>query len=184
MILAPLLVICLVFMPFVLKILYSDDFLGANLYISWACLGMALRFGSWIVSFLIVAKADSKVFIIIEFVTCIYSIILNLVGYNLWGMQGLGIAFVLTYILYFIHVFIVAKRRYEFSFNKEFKECFSIQLLLIIGCMVLVLLTDGIIKYSVGLLFIDVSGFLGLRGLNRRMDFVTALKKISRKNDD
>lgn len=183
MILAPLLVICLVFMPFVLKILYSEDFLDANLYISWACLGMAFKFGSWIVSFLIVAKADSKVFIIIELIACLYSIILNLIGYKLWGLQGLGIAFVLTYILYFIHVFIVARRRYEFYFNNGFLMCYGVQLLLIIGSLVLVLLTDGIIKFTIGLLFIFVSSFLGIRGLNQRMDIVTLIKQIAKKDD-
>ena len=36
MILAPMLTCCLVFMPYVLQLLYSDRFLAANEYISWA----------------------------------------------------------------------------------------------------------------------------------------------------
>lgn len=76
MILAPMLTFCLVFMPFVLNILYSDRFLAANEYISWACLGMILRFGSWVISFMFVAKAESKLFIKVELAANLYYLIL------------------------------------------------------------------------------------------------------------
>ena len=39
MILAPMLTCCILFMPFVLKILYSDSFIDANEYITWGMFG-------------------------------------------------------------------------------------------------------------------------------------------------
>ena len=80
MILAPMLTICLVFMPFVLKILYSDRFLAANEYISWACLGMMLRLSSWVISFLFVAKAESKLFMINELSANLYYLVFSLIA--------------------------------------------------------------------------------------------------------
>lgn len=177
MILAPLLTICLVFMPFVLRILYSDAFLEANQYISWACLGMLLRLCSWVISFLFVAKAESKLFMVNEFAFCLYSLILNIAGYKLWGLQGIGTAFALTYAIYFSQVYIIARRRYGFRFSQAFINCYGVQLFLVIGCLTLVLTTDSILKYSIGSLIILISGILSLRGLNQRMDINSIIKQ-------
>lgn len=176
MILAPLLVICLVFMPFVLRVLYSNDFLAANLYITWACLGMALRFASWIISFLFVAKADSKLFIVNELSGCVYSVFFNILGYNICGLQGLGIAFALSYFVYFIQVYLISHKRYGFNFSREFIKCYGAHLFLIAGVLVLVLITDGAIKYSLGIFFIAISIYVGARGLNQRLDLISIFK--------
>lgn len=177
MILAPLLTICLVFMPFVLKILYSDEFLAANQYISWACLGMILRFGSWIVSYLFIAKADSKIFMINELSTCLYAPILNIIGYKFGGLQGIGVAFALFYLIYFIQVCLITRKRYNFRFSKAFLKCYGMQLVMVIGCLIMVLLTDGLIRFFVGALFILASTFLSLRGLNQRMDILSFINQ-------
>lgn len=177
MILAPLLIICLVFMPFMLKMLYSDEFLEANQYISWACVGMLLRLGSWVISFLFVAKAESKLFMVNEFVSCLYSLILNIVGYKLWGLQGIGAAFALTYVIYFSQVYIIARKRYGFRFSQAFIESYGVQLFLVIGCLILVLITDNQLKYSIGSLIILISGILSLRGLNQRIDLLSFIRQ-------
>ena len=172
MILAPLLIICLVFMPFVLKMLYSEEFLAANLFISWAYLGMLLRLGSWIISFMFVAKADSKMFIINEFASCVYTLLFNICGYKIWGLQGVGVAFALSYFVYFIQVYLIAKNRYSFQFSIDFIKTYGVQMILIVGCLLLIIKTDGILKYSMGILFILLSGLIGLYGLNKRMDIL------------
>ena len=177
MILAPLLTICLVFMPFVLKILYSDEFIAANQYISWACLGMLLRLGSWVIGFLFIAKAESKLYIVNELCANVYFLLLYIIGYKYWGLCGIGAAFALAYAIYFIQVYFVARKRYEFTFSREFTVCYGSQIALVVGCLILVLFTDGLLKYSVGCLFILLSIFFGIRDLNKRMDILGMLKQ-------
>ena len=181
MILAPMLTICLVFMPFVLKLLYSDRFLAANDYITWACLGMMLRFASWIISFLFVAKAESKMFMINELSANLYCLIFSLVGYKLFGLMGLGIAFVLEYVLYLIQCYFIAKNRYAFMFSNSFVKCYVIQLLLIISCLIIVITFDGILKYILGCIVIAISSFCGLKGLNDTMDLFSFVKQRIKK---
>ena len=173
MILAPMLVVCLVFMPFVLQILYSEKFLVANEFISWACLGMLLRMGSWLIAYLFVAKADSKLYIINELSANLYNLIFSLLGYKYWGLTGLGVAFALEYCAYFIQVYIIARKRYGFKFSKSFIKCYGIQLLLVTICLAIVISLDGFIKYTFGVTIIFVSSFLGIKGLNRRMNLVS-----------
>lgn len=175
-ILAPLLTICLVFMPIVLNILYSEQFINANRYISWACLGMMFRLASWIISFMFVAKAESKLFMINELMGKFYNLFFSIIGYKLLGLQGIGIAFVLYYFVYFIQVYLIARNRYQFRFSTNFIRCYGIQLILVLSCLATVLLTDGITKYAIGIVLIAISCFHGFRGLNQRMDLTSAIK--------
>lgn len=177
MILAPMLTICLIFMPFVLKILYSDRFLAANEYISWACLGMMLRMASWVISFLFVAKAESKLFMINELSANLYYLVFSLIGYKTLGLVGLGIAFALEYVVYSVQCYLIAKKRYKFSFSNSFIKSYVVQLLLIITCLVIVLLLAGWLKYTIGSVIIAISCYLGLRGLNKKMDLLSFVKQ-------
>lgn len=181
MILAPMLIICLVFMPFVLKILYSDKFLAANEYISWACLGMMLRLASWVISFLFVAKAESKLFMINELSANLYYLAFSLIGYKAMGLTGLGIAFALEYIVYFIQCYLIARNRYNFSFSNSFIKCYSIQLLLIISCLIIVLTLSGWQKYITGSLIIAISCYLGIKGLNEKMELLSFVRQKIKK---
>lgn len=181
MVLAPMLAICLIFMPFVLKLLYSDQFLSTNKYISWACVGMMLRMGSWIIAYLFIAKAESKLYIINELSINILNLMFSLIGYRYWGLTGLGIAFALEYLVYFIQVYLIARKRYNFRFTNSFIKIYCIQLLLIIVCLAIVLLMDGWQKYALGFVVIAISCVFGIRGLNQRMDLFGFKKnKISK----
>lgn len=182
MILAPMLTFCLIFMPFVLRLLYSDKFLAANEYISWACLGMMLRLASWVISFLFVAKAESKLFMLNELAANMYYLIFSILGYMFFGLTGLGIAFAGGYVAYFIQVYLIAKFRYDFSFSSSFKQCYTVQLLLIVACLVMVLFLEDTMKYVLGSLIIVLSCYLGIKGLNERMDLLAVFKqRLNRK---
>ena len=181
MILAPMLTICLIFMPFILKILYSYRFIAANEYISWACLGMMLRMASWVISFLFVAKAESKLFMINELSANIYYLVFSIIGYKTLGLTGLGIAFALEYVVYFVQCYLIARKRYKFSFSNSFIKCYGIQLLLIITCLAIVLLLAGWLKYTIGSVIIAISCYLGLRRLNKKIELLSFIKQKIKK---
>lgn len=182
MILAPMLTICLVFMPFVLQLLYSDRFLAANQYISWACLGMMLRMVSWVIAFIFVAKAESRLYIINELSANLYYLVFSLLGYKFFGLTGLGIAFLLEYVVYFLQCYLIARNRYNFRFSNSFIKCYSIQLFLVTVCFIIVIFIDGWMKYLLGCTIIAVSCFLGVKELNQRMNLTEFIKnKVTRK---
>lgn len=182
MILGPMLTICLVFMPFVLKILYSDRFLAANEYISWACLGMMLRMASWVISYLFIAKAESKLYIFNELSANLYYLVFSIIGYKTLGLTGLGIAFALEYFVYFIQCYLIARNKYHFRFSKSFIKCYGSHLFLIITCLIIVLTCNGWLKYAAGSVVMAISCCLGLIGLNGKLDLFNVIKtKVSHK---
>ena len=176
--LAPLLSLCILLMPTVIRILYSDQFLAADNYIKWACLGMMFRLASWLVSYMFVAKAESKLFIINELIGNINYVWISLLGYKLGGLTGIGIAFAINYFIYFWQVFLVARYRYEFRLSGDYIKTFLIQLLLVSFCLASIMLFSGFVKYAVSSVFALLSIYFALRGLDHRV----GLKHLYRVN--
>ena len=182
LILAPLIVLCIVFMPLVIRVLYSEKFLGANDFIVIAAVGMVFKLFSWLVGYQFIAKGESRLFVINETIANIYFLLLNLIGYKYWGLLGLGIAFVLSYGLYSLQVFIIAKRRYKYFLSADLKKIIFIQFGMIIICFIIAMLMNQVASYFVGLIIGLTSLFYSYRELNKRMDLLNVIKdKINRK---
>ena len=171
-----MLCVCLVFMPIMLELLYSDKFLGAIHFIMWSCLGMMFKLSSWLVAFLFVAKADSKLFMINELLGNIYYLIFSIIGYTYWGVTGLGIGFVTYYVIYFIQVLVISTKRYSFKFSISFIKNYAFQLALVMFCLFVSLLICDWRRYLVGGSVAIVSLFFALKGLNNRINIFQILR--------
>lgn len=146
-ILAPLLCGCILLMPFIIELLYSQQFLEASPFVLWCCPGMMFRLASWLIAYQFVAKAESRLFIITEIIGGIILTSLSLLGYQIGGLAGMGIAFTTDYILYFIIVLMIAVKHYNFSFTISFNKAFLFQLLLITGALAAIVLFNTSVKY-------------------------------------
>jgi len=176
LILAPVLVSCIIFMPFVLEIIYSDKFLSANEYIIWSTAGMMFKLLSWLISYFIFAKGETKLFVSNEVITNIYFLLFSILGYHFYKLTGLGMAFLVSYLIYSIQVYLIARKRYGFSFSKSFKKVYSIQILMVIAVFVTVLLCKSNWMYlPTGLVF-AVCAVYSLRELDKRMNVVKIIK--------
>jgi PST family polysaccharide transporter len=181
LILAPIIISCIILMPFLIRLIYSEEFLPANDYISWAILGLMFKAASFAISYVFLAKAESKAFIINETITKIYMISLEILGYYLFGLAGLGVAFLLTYFIYSIQVYIIAKRMYEFGFTYTFKKVFTILFVIVLTCFVLVhALSTQWVYFPLVVLFL-LCVFFSLNELNKRINL---LEIVNRKRNN
>ncbi len=175
-ILAPLLCGCVLLMPLILRILYSDAFLDAAPYIFWCCPGMMFRLASWLIAYQFVAKAESRLFIVTEIIGSIVFLSLSIIGCFFGGLKGLGIAFTINYVIYFFVVFIIAIRRYGFSLSKDFVRSFLIQLVLTVSSLVSILLLPSPLKYWICGVFTISSSVYALTMLNNKMELIPLIK--------
>lgn len=178
LILAPIIMIFLVFINWVVIILYSNQFSAVNDMILYAALGMLFKAASWSIAILFLAKGVSKLFFWNELFANIYVLALNILGYHLWGLPGMGLSFLAAYFIYLIQVFIVAKIYYDFSFTIEFKKIFLIQLLFAVPCLAVVKLTPSPYQYIFGSGIIVVSVGHALKELDKRLDLRGAVKNL------
>jgi O-antigen/teichoic acid export membrane protein len=82
--------------------------------IHWAALGIFFKAVSWSIAFIFIAKGDSKLYFWNELFANFYLLLLSLIGYKIWGLNGLGISFLLTYLIYLIQVFFYRKKEVSF----------------------------------------------------------------------
>ena len=176
-ILAPLLCVCILLMPIILKVLYSDKFLEAGPFVLWCCPGMLFKLASWLIAYQFIAKAESRLFIVTEVVSGTIYLALSLIGYYLGGLTGLGIAFTVDYLIYFVFVYIIAARRYDFSFSGDFVKSTLIQFLLTVGALVSINLSNITFKYWVCGIFALLSCVYAVILLNQKMGLIEILKQ-------
>ena len=175
-ILVPILIILLVFIKIGVIILYSAKFLGTVKMIQWACLGVYFQAFSFCVAYLFLAKGDGKLFFWNELIPNLYTLILNCVAYYIWGLEGMGISYLLAYFFYFIQVYYVAKKKYGFSFDLGTIKFCLLQLFFLLITFVSMYFFMPILSYIVGALLIIFSIFISFRILEDKMGFFEGIK--------
>ena len=167
LILAPILMIFLIFVNWAVIILYSTKFLAITGMIYWAALGMFFKAVSWSIAYVFLAKGASKLFFWNELVSDIYTLGFNLLGYHVGGLTGLGVSFLVSFIFYLIQVYIIARVKYAFSFSRSFLNIFIVQFLLaLLGFMAVKFLNQPY-PYIAGVVLIGISGWYSIRELDK-----------------
>lgn len=185
LLLAPILTIFLIFINWAVIILYSTKFTAVNGMIQWAALGMYFKGVSWTIAFVLLAKGASKLYFWNELIANIYVLGLNVLGYYLYGLDGLGISFLISFILYFLQVFLLAKYKYEFSLTPEFYKIFGIQFTIGVICFAIKFFVLTSWAYFLGLPFILISVWYSFTELDKRMDlkgFINNYNEQTRKD--
>lgn len=174
LILAPILIVFLVFVNWAVILLYSSIFLVISGMLYWASLGIFFKAISWAIAFVFLAKGAGKLYFWNEFAGSIYMLSFGILGYKWWGLTGLGFSFLVSYIVYFTQVFTIVKVKYQFSFHSSFMVVFVIQFLLALLSFVVVILVKQPYAYLPGILLIAISGWYSFRELEKRI----AVKEI------
>lgn len=182
LIMGPMLLICVVFMPIMVRILYSESFLAANDFILLAVPGMMFKLGSWLVAYQFIAKADMRLFVINEVVAALYSLIFSLIGFYYWGLSGLGISFTICYLVYLFQVFICTYRCYSFKFTIPFINLYIFQCLCVFLCLgIKILLGETLWGYGIGAFVIVIDTAYSLRVLDERINLFDIVKQRVKK---
>jgi O-antigen/teichoic acid export membrane protein len=181
LILAPVLCVFLIFINWIVILLYSTEFTPVDEMIHWMALGMFFKAASWSIAFILLAKGASKLYFYNELISHAYMLGLNLLGYYFLGLEGLGISFLIAYFLYFIQLLVLAGYFYQFKFTSAFYRIFGVQFLLALLCFILIKFVIIGWAYSLGLLFIFISGLYSVKELDRRLDLKGILNNYRNK---
>ena len=178
LILGPVLVAFFVFMKLVIVLLYSQRFIPIISMISWAALGMYFRAASWSIAFLFLAKGASRLFFWNEFLTNIYVLLLNIAGYYWSGLTGLGVSFLVVYVIYLLQVYFVSKVKYGFEFTPAFWVIFCVQIVIGMSCFIVVSYCQPLWSYIIGCILLIISSWFSIKQLDKRMGLKSILSKL------
>lgn len=169
LLLSPMIIVFLLLGNYAITLLYSEKFVGATLMIMLGIIGVFFKAPSWCLGFTFLAKGDTRAFFVNELISEFYILMLNLLFYYLWGLNGLGGSFLLSYIIYFVQCYFICKVRYHISIDVSVFQILIPQLLLSLAMFYVVVYSSSNLKY------IFFAPFLLL------VSFILAYKNLSKK---
>ena len=131
LVLVPLVLLYLIFSKQLIVLFYTEEFKPIVLMTNLLAFGMILRAVSWCPGFLYVAKGDKKLYLTIYIVEFSISTILYILLYHYLGLTGVGIAFVLQYIIGSCSAMIVTRIRYKYIMRRNTGEIALISIIFV-----------------------------------------------------
>jgi PST family polysaccharide transporter len=98
----------------IIPLLYTSSFLETIFLLKWELLGTFLKLLSFTVSFIMIAKKLTTVFVLSEFISGLLFLGLSMLFIDLYGVVGASIAFAGTYFLYLLWAVIYFGNRFKF----------------------------------------------------------------------
>lgn len=158
--------------PLVLELLYSKAFLPVFSILKFALLSVVLKAITMPLGYIILAKGNKKQFFKQELLGDFLNVTLSILFYNYFGLEGLGLAYVLHYAIYALYVYFVVNKSYLFRFESALKKLIIVNVNLGMGAVLAVFFLPQY-HYFVGFLVV-FSVVYSYRALQQRVD----LKKL------
>ena len=95
-------VMIFIFRDLIIKILYTPEFLPMREYFTFQIIGDGLKIASWILAYLMIAKAMTKLFIITVIIFSVTYVIFSVLFMNSFGSIGVTYGYALNYFFYLI----------------------------------------------------------------------------------
>lgn len=153
-VMAPVVALFILLRELVVWILYTPEFNVILTFVSWGMIGTIFRTLSWCLAFTILAKGDGKTYLWTEVASAIINLVLNIVFYRWWGLTGLGVAFLVSYLLYTIIVAVVYFRLYKLRISLA--STYNLLWTLTVASSVMVAMEKGLLPVAIVLASISI----------------------------
>lgn len=148
LILFPILLSLIGLVKLVVLILYSSKFYPMCGIICWGALGMLYKTFNWCYGCLLIPKRESRVYFILSVLSVAVFLGASIGLYDLLGLTGLGIAFLVSHSFDFLAVYVFIKRKYQIGIYKRiFGELFAFTLLILLLVYLNVYTSLGLWQY-------------------------------------
>jgi len=86
----------------IIVVLFSKSFLPMSELVLWQMIGDSLKIGSWILAYLMLSKAMTKLFITTEIIFAITLVMFTYLITGIFGFVGVAVAYLVNYTLYWV----------------------------------------------------------------------------------
>ncbi|OOG69874.1 oligosaccharide flippase family protein [Flavobacterium sp. A45] len=183
-IITPIIILFLTFVPLIIKVLYTSEFISIIPMVCFGILAMLFRAVSWSMGFILIAKGDSKMFVKTAFGFNFLSVILNILGYSFYGLEGLGFSFLIYYFIHLVAIKIITKKRYDFYFDVEFYRAYMICIVMCVATFFIRYIPNPFLKYSLMTMMVVLSLGFVLHHLNEKIGLKFLFNSISKRKND
>lgn len=106
----PMILGTLAVVPVLIPLVYSNKFSPAIDILEWQLIGDIFKFSSWTMSFAILARCGSLTYFITELIGGTVTLMSTWIAVRWFGLSGLGISFLVSYIVYYAVVWVFIRR--------------------------------------------------------------------------
>lgn len=117
----PMILGTLAIVPYLVPLVYSTKFQPTVEILEWQLIGDLFKFASWTMSFAILARCTSAVYFLVESIGGVVTLATTWLAVRWFGLPGLGISFVATYVLYYLVVWVVIRRQVSLRWERNNK---------------------------------------------------------------
>ncbi|MBL0736921.1 oligosaccharide flippase family protein [Flavobacterium sp. GN10] len=182
LIITPIIVLFLTFVPFIVKVLYSSKFLVIISMVCFGIIGMLFRAVSFSMGYILIAKGDSGLFTKTAIGFNTLSLMLNVAGYYFYGLEGLGISFLVYSIFHFFALKVITKKNYNFYFDKKISMTFFTCFLLCITSFFVRYIELTILRSLLMAILCIITIAYFLYEINREINLKETLNAVFRNN--
>lgn len=116
----------------IMKILYTQAFEAALPFIVFGATGVFFRAASWCMAFAIIARGDGKIYMLTETMSAVVYLALYIPLFSHFGFIGLGVGYVLWYLIYLLIIHAVYRRRYGLRLRRGLMSLVTISMIVAI----------------------------------------------------
>ncbi|PWE21616.1 O-antigen flippase [Aliarcobacter skirrowii] len=98
---------------YVVLIAFSKNFMPMIDLFAWQLIGDVIKIASWLLAYLMLAKAMTKVFIYTEILFSALFVVLSVLFVDKFGLVGITYAYSLNYFLYLIMMIFIFRKRFK-----------------------------------------------------------------------
>ena len=165
---APLLTSLIIFLPVLIPLLLSSQFLPIVAMTQVAALAMFFKATTLPVAYITLARGLSVTYFVLESVYYVALVALIMVGYRHWGIWGTGLAITLAHLVEFLIINGYARWRYQYKQSSTVVKYFAVHLLIGLSAYILTMTVDELAYWLLGALLIVVSLSFSLWVLNQK----------------
>lgn len=173
----PIIIGMLTFMPFLIHLFYSPKFSQTIQILQWQMMGDFLKILSWPIGMILLAKNISRPFVLVETFWLLLFVLGIYAGWDAFGLNVTGIAFLISYFLYYLVLLVVVAKVASFRYSLK-----TWGFVLIYGSVAFLsflnsLLLSGLLKYVTGVVLLVFSLAFSFYYLNKYVDILEFVRK-------
>jgi len=180
LLITPIIICFITFAPTMITVLYSGAFEPAILIVKWSILGMLFKTVSWSMGYVIIAKGDAKLFVKTSIVFNTLLLLLNIMGYYAFNLEGLGISLLVYYIIHYIVIKILVFYKYNIKMRVTFEPIFVKCLFLCVITFLATYINNALLKYMILISCIVISSLYSYKLLDKKIGFIELMNSILR----
>jgi PST family polysaccharide transporter len=125
----PMILGTLALVPFLVPLVYSHKFTPTIEILEWQLIGDIFKFSGWTMSFAILARCSTPIYFLAESIGGVSILLSTWLAVHFFGLPGLGIGFLFTYVIYYLAVWLIIRREVPLVWTRNNKKMMAVAIL-------------------------------------------------------